>query len=70
MKEKYIKILLWPLILFLSYLVINSINSEITFQKEAKIRIDQNVQKLKDLRLLKLLTKKQTMNFVIILTRY
>ena len=58
MKRKYIKILLWPLILFLSYLVINSINSEITFQKEAKIRIDQNVQKLKDLRLLQVAYKK------------
>ena len=63
MKEKYIKILLWPLILFLSYLVINSINSEITFQKEAKIRIDQNVQKLKDLRLLQVAYKKANNEF-------
>ena len=63
MKEKYIKILLWPLILFLSYLVINSIDSEITFQKEAKIRIDQNVQKLKDLRLLQVAYKKANNEF-------
>ena len=63
MKEKYIKILLWPLILFLSYLVINSIDSEITFQKEAKIRIDQNNQKLKDLRLLQVAYKKTNNEF-------
>ena len=58
MKEKYIKIILWPLILLLSVLVINSINSEIKFQKYAKIRVDHNVQKLKDLRFLQVAYKK------------
>tara|TARA_B100000242_G_scaffold64529_1_gene39675 strand:+ start:9071 stop:9688 length:618 start_codon:yes stop_codon:yes gene_type:complete len=63
MKVKYLRILPLPLIFLLSYLIIDSINSEITFQKEAKIRIDQNVQKLKDLRLLQVAYKKTNNEF-------
>ena len=36
--------------IILGYLIFNSINSEIEFQKIAKERISENIQKLKDLR--------------------
>ena len=50
MKAKTIALLLIPLNIILSYFVYNSIDSEVEFNKDAKIRIAENVQKLKDLR--------------------
>ena len=51
MKIKQIILILIPLNIFLAYLIYNSINSEIKFKEDAKIRIAENIQKLKDLRL-------------------
>ena len=48
MKAKQIALILIPLNVLLAYLVYNSINSEIKFQKAAEIRLDENIQKLKD----------------------
>ena len=50
MKARKIALLLIPLNILLIYLVYNSINSEMVFNKAAKERISNNVQKLKDLR--------------------
>tara|TARA_B100000287_G_C20397283_1_gene688156 strand:- start:65 stop:703 length:639 start_codon:yes stop_codon:yes gene_type:complete len=50
MKAKTIALLLIPLNILLFYFVYNSINSEVEFNNAAKIRIAENVQKLKDLR--------------------
>tara|TARA_B100001142_G_scaffold301946_1_gene328045 strand:+ start:10596 stop:11216 length:621 start_codon:yes stop_codon:yes gene_type:complete len=50
MKAKKIALILIPLNIILAYFVYNSINSEVEFNKIAKIRISENVQKLKDLR--------------------
>ncbi|MAB95485.1 MAG: hypothetical protein CMC98_05225 [Flavobacteriales bacterium] len=50
MKARKIALLLIPLNILLIYLVYNSINSEMIFNKAAKERISNNVQKLKDLR--------------------
>ncbi len=50
MKAKHIVLLLIPLNIMLAYFIYNSITSEIDFNKAAKIRINENVQKLKDLR--------------------
>ena len=50
MKARKIALLLIPLNILLIYLVYNSIDSEMVFNKEAKERISNNVQKLKDLR--------------------
>ena len=50
MKAKQIALILIPLNIILAYFVFNSINSEVLFNREAKIRISENVQKLKDLR--------------------
>ena len=50
MKAKQIALILIPLNIFLFGCVYNSINSEVEFNKEAKVRISENVQKLKDLR--------------------
>jgi hypothetical protein len=50
MKAKNIALILIPLNIILFYFVYNSINSEIEFNENAKIRIAENVQKLKDLR--------------------
>jgi len=50
MKAKNIALILIPLNIILGYLIYDSINSEIVFNKNAKIRIAENVQKLKDLR--------------------
>ena len=46
MKTKQIVLLLIPLNLILAYFVYNSIDSEIKFQKVAKVRIAENIQKL------------------------
>ena len=50
MKAKNIVLLLIPINILLAYFIYNSITSEIEFNKAAKIRIAENVQKLKDLR--------------------
>ena len=50
MKAKQIALILIPLNLILAYFVYNSINSEVEFQELAKVRIAENVQKLKDIR--------------------
>ena len=63
MKNSHIKLLLWPIIFGLAYLVYNSIQSEINFQRDAKERIEENVQRLKDLRKLQVAYKKVN-NFI------
>ena len=50
MKSRKIALILIPLNILLIYFVYNIINSEMVFNKEAKERISNNVQKLKDLR--------------------
>ena len=50
MKAKHIALVLIPLNILLAYFVFNSINGQVEFNKDAKIRIAENVQKLKDLR--------------------
>ncbi len=50
MKAKQIALILIPLNIILAYFVFNSIDSEVEFNTEAKVRISENVQKLKDLR--------------------
>ena len=58
MKAKQIALILIPLNIILAYFVFNSIDSEVEFQKVAKVRITENVQKLKDLRQLQIAYKK------------
>lgn len=58
MKAKQIALILIPLNIILAYFVFNSIDSEVEFQKVAKERIDENVQKLKDLRQVQIAYKK------------
>ena len=58
MKAKQIALILIPLNIILAYFVFNSIDSEIEFQKVAKVRITENVQKLKDLRQVQIAYKK------------
>lgn len=58
MKAKQIALILIPLNIILAYFVYNSINSEVEFQKVAKVRIAENVQKLKDLRQVQIAYKK------------
>ena len=50
MKAKHIALILIPLNILLAYFVFNSINSQVKFNEDAKIRIAENIQKLKDLR--------------------
>jgi len=50
MKAKTIALILIPLNIILAFLVYNSIESQVEFNKEASIRISENVQQLKDLR--------------------
>ena len=50
MKAKKLALILIPLNIILFYFIFNSINSEVKFNEDAKIRIAENVQKLKDLR--------------------
>jgi hypothetical protein len=50
MKAKTIALILIPLNIILAFFVYSSINSQVDFNKDAKIRISENVQKLKDLR--------------------
>ena len=58
MKAKQIALILLPLNIILAYFVFNSIDSEVEFQESAKIRIAENVQKLKDLRQVQIAYKK------------
>ena len=58
MKAKQIALILIPLNIILAYFVYNSINSEVEFQAVAKVRIAENVQKLKDLRQVQIAYKK------------
>ena len=58
MKAKQIALILIPLNIILAYFVFNSIDSEVEFQKVAKVRITENVQKLKDLRQVQIAYKK------------
>jgi len=50
MKAKTLALILIPLNIILFYFIYNSINSEVKFNKDAKTRIAENVQKLKDIR--------------------
>ena len=63
MKAKQIALILIPLNIILAYFVYNSINSEIEFQQVAKLRIAENVQKLKDLRQVQIAYKKVNNNY-------
>ena len=58
MKAKQIALILIPLNIILAYFVFNSIDSEIKFREVAKVRITENVQKLKDLRQVQIAYKK------------
>ena len=58
MKAKQIALILIPLNIILAYFVFNSIDSEVEFQEAAKVRIGENVQKLKDLRQVQIAYKK------------
>ena len=59
MNAKKIALILIPLNIILAYFVYNSVNSEIVFNEQAKERISENVQKLKDLRTLQIAFKKE-----------
>ena len=50
MKSKTISLLLIPVNIILCILVFNSVNGHIKFEENAKLRIKENIQKLKDLR--------------------
>tara|TARA_B110000240_G_scaffold190676_1_gene232178 strand:- start:1477 stop:2094 length:618 start_codon:yes stop_codon:yes gene_type:complete len=63
MKAKQIALILIPLNIILACFVYNSINSEVEFQQVAKLRIAENVQKLKDLRQVQIAYKKVNNNY-------
>ena len=63
MKAKQIALILIPLNIILAYFVYNSINSEVEFQKIAKVRIAENVQKLKDIRAVQIAYKSKFQGF-------
>ena len=63
MKAKQIALILIPLNIILAYFVYNSINSEVEFQKIAKVRIAENVQKLKDIRAVQISYKNKYKGF-------
>ncbi len=63
MKAKQIALILIPLNIALAYFVYNSINSEVEFQKVAKVRIAENVQNLKDLRAIQIAYKNKNQSF-------
>ena len=58
MTAKQIVLILIPINILLVYFVYSSINSEVEFQKVAKVRISENIQKLKDLRQVQIAYKK------------
>ena len=59
MNAKKIALILIPLNIVLAYFVYNSVDSEVVFNEQAKERISENVQKLKDLRTLQIAFKKE-----------
>lgn len=59
MNAKKIALVLIPLNIILAYFVYNSVDSEVVFNEQAKERISENVQKLKDLRTLQIAFKKE-----------
>lgn len=59
MNAKKIALILIPLNIILAYFVYNSVDSEVVFNEQAKERISENVQKLKDLRTLQIAFKKE-----------
>ena len=59
MNAKKITLILIPINIILAFFVYDSINSEVEFNKLAKERIAENVQKLKDLRTLQIAYKKE-----------
>ena len=63
MKAKQIALILIPLNIILAYFVYNSINSEVEFQKVAKVRISENVQNLKDIRAVQIAYKSKFQGF-------
>ena len=58
MTAKKIALLLIPINILLVYFVYNSIDSEVKFQKVTKVRLAENIQKLKDLRQVQISYKK------------
>ena len=59
MNAKKITLILIPINIILAFLVYNSIDSEVEFNQQAKERIAENVQKLKDLRTLQIAFKRE-----------
>ena len=59
MNAKKITLILIPINIILAFFVYDSITSEVEFNKQAKERIAENVQKLKDLRTLQIAYKKE-----------
>lgn len=59
MNAKTITLILIPINIILAFLVYNSIDSEVEFNQQAKERIAENVQKLKDLRTLQIAFKRE-----------
>ena len=59
MNAKKITLILIPINLILAFFVYDSISSEVEFNKLAKERIAENVQKLKDLRTLQIAYKRE-----------
>ena len=59
MNAKKITLILIPINIILAFFVYDSITSEVEFNKQAKERIAENVQKLKDLRTLQIAFKKE-----------
>ena len=60
MNAKKITLILIPINIILAFFVYDSITSEVEFNKQAKERIAENVQKLKDLRTLQIAYKKES----------
>ena len=63
MNAKKITLILIPVNIILAFFVYNSISSEVEFNKIAKERIAENVQKLKDLRTLQIAYKRENEAF-------
>ena len=63
MNAKKITLILIPVNIILAFFVYNSISSEVEFNKIAKERIAENVQKLKDLRTLQIAFKRENEAF-------
>ena len=59
MNAKKITLILIPINIILAFFVYDSITNEVEFNKQAKERIAENVQKLKDLRTLQIAYKKE-----------